>query len=289
MNALHAPDTEHYTATLWQSLFNKQMRSGYKSSTDLFGAYARMDKVEGFALRQSLILSRCEPDYLLSIAASVYYKNADQHPGLAGLCREQHYPERVFNDALHVMQKASPIDLIPDLHIEGEIFGMPGYELIKIPKTDPLILIAGAMTHCCGHIGGGPKKLPLVRAMVTHPDVGCYVICEKGQRKPVVKMTVWLSDLEDSGSALVVNAWHDSNRLARSLRPRILAVIADEVRRHNPLIHSLFIGKNGDDLGYPEIVNDGGVSPRDRNIRNKDTDRLYKVGTSALGAPIVGG
>lgn len=256
------------------------MRLHYSPKKDLLLAYPQMDNVQSFADQSGIRLQTCAPDYLLSIAFSVKYKREHLNPELAALCRDQRYPESVFDDALNTVNSANALDLMPNISIDGKDFGAPDYELIKLRKSEDasLALVVGAMTGCCGHIGGLKKKLPMVKAMVTRPDVGCYIVRRKGDKRPAAKLTAWLSKPADNGTyAFVINAWHTINAEIDRVKEQVLKSFAEEARRADPHIAKVYIGCNGNTFPYSPMENEGRILPRDPAIATKDTNTLYQV------------
>lgn len=90
--------------------------------------------------------------------ALVSYKNADQHPKLALLCFYYKKQEFIFNRCLEIEKTRKTEDALPNIIVDGNICGHPGYFLIKIPPNAPEVYLLGSMTECCQDIGSEAEQ-----------------------------------------------------------------------------------------------------------------------------------
>jgi hypothetical protein len=287
LNITKPPKTSKYDAAAWQHRIRKQMKGSFSSKNDLMRLYPHLDEVEGFSRSQGIMLHGLSPDRLVALSPRLNqnskaptYQHDEDSALLAKFCEEFRLTDKALLAAINTMQRASDRDNVPDIHIDGMKFSLDGTEIVKLPKGDPRHLFAGAMVQSCGHIGGTKKKVPLVKAAVTNPDVSTYALRDKDSQRILGKTIAWLTS-EDTGRDLVLNSWHfhpDITLSSRNLQTMLLQ-IAEAVQRIDPHIGAIYFGKRPQqNLNFQEVNNlEGAIAPVCPELRTKDTNHLFVI------------
>ncbi|HEU4838553.1 MAG TPA: hypothetical protein VFS88_03980 [Micavibrio sp.] len=97
---------------------------------------------------------------------------------------------------------------IPDIDINGNDFGLPGYRLTKMPYTDPRILFLGYYTGCCERTGGDFE--PTIIDAVSTRKSGFYTLTHGNEIK--AHSWVWRGE----GGQLVVDGWESKDSAVTS-------------------------------------------------------------------------
>ena len=132
-------------------------------------------------------------------AAAFVYDKASAHPQLATLCFDFDWDEDEFSYALKQVKKykklfaASNMEKshghIPDIRIDGTVFGKPDYQLYKLPDGDIRGLLLGEFTNCCQHLanqGAGCAKHGFLSE-----QGGFYVVAHKKSDEIIGQSWAW--------------------------------------------------------------------------------------------------
>ena len=195
------------------------------------------------------------------------YKRATENPALASLFFQYKIAEKHFNAALRVEKQRKQSDLIPDLTLDGEVVGHPGYHLVKLPIDDPRAYILGHITNCCQSMGGHSEAC--VIDGITREHNAFYVLLKR--KKPLVKKPplqegkinyadydivgegyVWLSKMGN----LTFDSWE--NLRPENDNPIIVSMLqefAKQVTMQHLSILRVTIGESL--VKYPEVMREG--------------------------------
>lgn len=151
-------------------------RYGYKA----LGIYEVATEIEKFLAGKAPI-TMVEAE---EAASKIIFPRANEYPTLARLCKQYHMPENIFNQCLDIEEKRKKRDKLPNIHIDGQELGFPGYHLIKLPIDDPRAYLLGKITRCCQSIGGDSEDC--VIDGITRESNGFYVLLKgKTNAQPV--------------------------------------------------------------------------------------------------------
>ena len=190
------------------------------------------------------------------IAAQIIYQNADANPELAILCKEYTISEEIFNRCLMIKPKLS--DNLPNVIVDGNTTGNPGYYLLKLPINDPRAYILGHITHCCQSIGGHSEQC--VIDGLTLEKNGFYVLLKakaKGAEtsKPIDQDKINYNDYDLVGQGylwlsclnnLTFDSWENANKERDdAVIASMLPAFAGQCFEQNPVIGCLTIGLGG--------------------------------------------
>jgi hypothetical protein len=129
------------------------------------------------------------------------------------LCFEHEVKMAVLKQSIRLWKRAAKKDpdiaeSIPDIDIDGNDFGLPGYRLTKMPYTDPRILFLGYYTDCCERIGGNFE--PTITDAVSTRKSGFYVLTQGNEIK--AHSWVWRGE----GGQMVVDGWESKDSAVTS-------------------------------------------------------------------------
>lgn len=117
---------------------------------------------------------------LLDYMAHTSYKRSSENEFAAALFFEHGIPEEEFEKYLNL--KPSEESNIPDIFIDGDTIGYPGFYLKKLSSKDPRAAILGKMTSCCQSLGDAGEKCTIHG--ITNKESGFYVLCQRKGDKP---------------------------------------------------------------------------------------------------------
>jgi hypothetical protein len=89
--------------------------------------------------------------------AKYHYRRGQENPALSAFCFKKNIGEAAHDEALTLLaqKKALPqarAQRIPDMHIDGAEFGMPGARFYRMRDDDFRGLFLGMLVDCCQHI-----------------------------------------------------------------------------------------------------------------------------------------
>ncbi len=92
--------------------------------------------------------------------ARFHYARGQENPALSAFCFKRNISEEAHDQALMLLaqKRALPqarVQRIPDMHIDGAEFGMPGARFYRMKDDDFRGLFLGLLVDCCQHIAGG--------------------------------------------------------------------------------------------------------------------------------------
>jgi len=113
-------------------------------------------------------------DEVKNTALKLRYQRYDEYIELAELCHLHHVTEELFNKCLETEPIRKKKDNLPDVVIDGNELGHPGYFLVKLPLNDPRVYIIGHITQCCMYVGGNAQRV--IYDAITKESCGIYVL-----------------------------------------------------------------------------------------------------------------
>lgn len=161
------------------------------------------------------------------------------------LCFEHEVKMAVLKQSIRLWKNAAKRDpeiteSIPDIDINGDDFGLPGYRLTKMPYNDPRILYLGYYTGCCESVGG-PYEATIADAVRTRKS-GFYVLTYGNEIR--VHSWVWRGE----GGQLIIDGWEskDSAVTKRALisLTRLIGETLDSRRYAEYGISDILLGRS---------------------------------------------
>lgn len=144
------------------------------------------------------------------------YKRAKDHKVLSSLCYAFKITEHDFNRGLKIAKKfkKDQRSKIPDITIEGDQFGKPGYKFSKLPDGDVRGLLLGQYTDCCQHIASAGASCAEHGFL---SDNGGFYIVEDGEGQIIGQSWAWIGknnelvfdSLENLKGRLNKENWND--------------------------------------------------------------------------------
>ncbi|MCD8494136.1 MAG: hypothetical protein LRY39_01770 [Alphaproteobacteria bacterium] len=137
--------------------------------------------------------------------AKYAYKRGAENPELAAFCLDCGWKDDHFDKALSVIEEfrvkynlmegqGSANDnikggAIPDIRMEGKLFGKEGYTFYKLPDGDVRGLLLGEFTNCCQHLAN--QGAPCAEHGFLSEQGGFYVIEEDKTHQIVAQSWAW--------------------------------------------------------------------------------------------------
>lgn len=184
------------------------------------------------------------------------FKRANENPQAAALFLEYGLTENQFNQYLSLMPSSS--SNIPNIFIDGEEIGYPGFYIEKLKSTDPKCAILGKLTSCCQSLDSAGSACAIHG--ITSTNGGFYVLRQKKYPKA------------DPNDPIVAQSWawlKDNNLVLDSIESQM------DFRRKNVVIISDFFIYLANKLVTEhkiEKVNVGqGATPSSLSILNSDS------------------
>jgi hypothetical protein len=266
------PKEGHYDLESWQQF---AMRNGMgPRALKLVGAAPKIEMA--FAGRPSSEWSNKEKsrfralsmEQLYDIARNVSYDRAKENPALASLCIELGVEEKTFNKTLKIYNKPPPEKTTPDIHIDGNELGFPGFHFDRVKAEHPWNAFIGKMVNCCNYIGGFTEKMAI--AQIQHPDCSLYVLTNK-EGEPIAKCTGWMSEKGN----LVFNAWERLSASYDKMCEPFLLAAAKQAMGQNENIQRVTLGTNKANAGFA-LVSDN-EKPTSPENASADASLQYEV------------
>jgi ankyrin repeat protein len=248
---------------------------------------AQLVKFAGF-LPEPMKDERGQWSYLRTRDAVVpnAYKNAAENPALANLCFSHDWDEEDFDDALNTIREyqtiyaasnhKKPGGRIPDIAIDGKVFGKPGHRLYKLPDGDPRGLLLGEFTNCCQHLGHEAGADCAAHGFLSE-ESGFYVVADKEKDEIVAQSWAW----RGKKGELVLDSLEN---LPGHMKPAQWKSLCDEFARQasgdkQAGITAIHIGKGGetpDSLRYPDAVKRAKPVGYKKD-RHRDSEEQYRI------------
>lgn len=187
--------------------------------------------------------------------AKYAYEKGKENPTLAQFCMEYAWEESQFNEALGYIKKFKKQyqsqecandnikgGTIPDLAIEGKLFGKDGYRFRKLPDGDVRGLLLGEFTGCCQHLAGAGADC--AKHGFISPHGGFYVLEDEKSGEIVAQSWAWrgtkgelvLDSLESLSGHMDADKWQ---ALCKQLSKQVAS------HANTQKISALFIGAGG--------------------------------------------
>ncbi len=214
------------------------------------------------------------------VARNAYARGAE-NPELAAQCFQQDWDNDDFERALALVAQyrekygvndnRKPGFAIPDISIEGAMFGKAGYRFYKLPDGDVRGLLLGEFTNCCQHIGGVGAVCAEHGFMSRHS--GFYVVEDEKSHEIVAQSWAWRGTKDE----LVLDSLESLRGHMQAVQWRSLCdefarrAVADEAA-HVSAVH---VGKGGatPDIGYAETIP---ATPR-KYDGYRDSKKQFKI------------
>jgi hypothetical protein len=184
------------------------------------------DKIEAYSNEHHIPLPQ-KPKEIAAIAQYVAYPRGKERPQLALACVLYGIPEDKFNRILDLLANQLTIkmqsgdkpitlktnSLVPDIKIEGEDIGLPGFTMKKLDLISAMegeiakrsehneltphemAAILGKLSHCCQSIGDAGEKFTLHGMTSKHSDF--YVWTKRmpdGSERVIAQSWAWIKD-----------------------------------------------------------------------------------------------
>jgi ankyrin repeat protein len=197
------------------------------------------------------------------VAAFVYDK-ASKHPALAALCFDFDWKEDEFNDAVKQIKKYKKLfaasDMkkrqgrIPDIKIDGAVFGKPDYRFYKLPDGDIRGLLLGEFTNCCQHLAN--QGVDCAKHGFLSEQGGFYVVAHKQTDEIIGQSWAWRGKKDELVfDSLESLSGHFNARNWEQITQESAAQIANN---NNAQVSALHIGAGGAtprlNLGYANLA-----------------------------------
>lgn len=231
------PENGNWSPRLWE----KMLIEHPLEVREYIGIADKIEKqleAEGLPFPQEL-------EDLEHIALKVTYKRYHENPDFAVMACSLKVPEKFFNEALDLMQKPlKTSDRIPDITIDGDDIGCPGYYMKRLPIGDARALLIGRMLRNCQAIGSAGEKYAL--HSFTSEYGGVYVWHEKNGTEPspddpiVAESWAWIS----KNGALVFDSFERIDPELNFLAQPFIEHFAHLAKRHG--IQQVRLGTGGD-------------------------------------------
>ena len=126
-------------------------------------------------------INQKSPKQIQELAMEIGYgEEGKELPDFALMCTYYGYPLEQFKQMMEIYKKGKNVaDVLPDLFIDGDTVGEPGYYFVKLSKKDPRGLILGELTNCCQSVGNHAEECAIHGA--SSPDAGFYAIMKKAE------------------------------------------------------------------------------------------------------------
>lgn len=128
---------------------------------------------------------------LFTLASLHSYQHSAKNPAFARDCVLAGITEEDYDRCLAMAEKPVDNPRIPDVYIDGNIFGESHFYLKKLPRSDLSGFLAGHKTSCCQSIGGLGEDCAI--HSMTSPLGGLYFLYHKKNDQPVAQAWVWIS------------------------------------------------------------------------------------------------
>lgn len=126
---------------------------------------------------------------LVHYATQVCYSRQAENPEAAQLFFTYHRTESCFEDYLRLKPADDP-QLIPDVRLDGSLFGDDNYVIYKLNSADPRAALLGKMTSCCQYLDDEQGNKATIYG-ITNPSAGFYVLVEKKTDTIVAQSLAW--------------------------------------------------------------------------------------------------
>ncbi|MCD8562886.1 MAG: ankyrin repeat domain-containing protein [Alphaproteobacteria bacterium] len=221
--------------------------------------------------------------------AKYAYKRGAENPELAAFCLDHGWDDEDFDEALKVIEKfrkkynltegQSPVNdnikggSIPDIRIEGSLFGKEGYTFYKLPDGDVRGLLLGEFTNCCQHLANAGA--PCAKHGFLSEQGGFYVVEEDKSHQIVAQSWAWRGDkgelvfdsLESLSGHFNAERW---TSLCNEFSARVKQVAKDAG------ITAFHVGKGGATPQLPYTKADNAAQPADYK-KYRDSHEQYVV------------
>jgi hypothetical protein len=206
------------------------------------------------------------------------YHRATEDPSLAALCLSLGLDEDDFDDMLEASSKIRPkraSEMVPNVKVPGESFGLPGYLWHRAEPGDPRILLAGRLVRCCQHIHGAGHAAALHSAK--SPNGGCYFL-EKAETKEVSAVSwAW----RGKEGELCFDSFEAIGPQYRDKFPALVRALRVEMATQAPNIGTVTFGCGGGTPKLPVPVLEGKVAPVPKQFRGyRDSRHQYLVASA---------
>ncbi len=138
-------------------------------------------KTEFEWLVSRLNVPECEPalNELISLALQ-FGKNAKEFSRAADC----------YTAEQNVVEPQTPQESLPDIEIDGRVFGMPGAVFKKLSRHDPRLLFIGDFNKSCERVTDQAHSLEGTVAHARHSNISAYYIVER-EGRPIAHSWAW--------------------------------------------------------------------------------------------------
>lgn len=234
------PDSNNWNKKFWR---NMAMEHGYDVTQYLHLA-PQLEII--FQYEKISTEKNIEFPTLERIVHKLSYKNGEDHPEVSKLGIQLGLNQAQFDRTIEELRRASKEDSTPEININGEDIGCPGYRLEKTPKDSPLNLWIGGfpkINNCCkiGNVSGitsGNNTIGegLALAQSHFNWLSQYVILSQ-RNNPVAKITGWIQD-----DNFVLNSWQSALHKYEKLQMPFIHEIVQQIFINNPNIKKIYLG-----------------------------------------------
>lgn len=151
------------------------------------------------------------------------YPKEGEAGDVAALCYEHQTGPKVLEESIHLWSNRAKDEpesrfSIPDIKMDGRIFGLDGYRLEKLAHNDPRTLFLGYYTGCCEKMGDHFEET--VRHAVSTRESGYYVLMNGNDIR--AHSWVWRGE----GGQIIIDGWESADK---NVTAPILNDLTDEI------------------------------------------------------------
>ena len=211
------------------------------------------------------------------------YQNSADYPEISQLAFAAQYTEGDFECAVDLLNEfnelaSNDVEVsknIPNIRIEGDLFGRKDYHFRKLEPGDVRAMFLGSITDCCQHIAGAGSEC--AEHGFTSEDGGFYVIAHNDTDNIIGQAWAW----RGAEGELVLDSLEAKTGLVKAQEWRaILAEMTKQIQSHDMKQHKITALNVGDAGRTPANLseNDERVAahPSDYN-GYRDSHSQYRI------------